>query len=177
MTLAQPEGGSRSFSPVPSSLRTQRRSLMPVDLSSIPVPDDLAAVAGEKGIPMDLIRRALVLKFPPDQIKQQLSTPDATLEATEAFVKEQERIAAGGEIAIPPELAEVAAEHGWPDELLKRAIKLGAQAAFMIQQIKAGITPDVAEQFIAQQERAREAGGLAQTLDLSWMKVPTEWGT
>jgi len=149
---------------------------MPVDLSTIPVPDDLAAVAGEKGIPMDLIRRALVLKFPPDQIKQQLSTPDATLEATEAFVKEQERIAAGGEIAIPPELAEVAAEHGWPDELLKRAIKLGAQAAFMIQQIKAGITPDVAEQFIAQQERAREAGGLAQTLDLSWMKVPTEWG-
>jgi len=149
---------------------------MPVDLSSIPVPDDLAAVAGEKGIPLDLIRRALILKFPADQIKQQLSAPDATLETTEAFIKEQERVAGGGEITIPPELAEAAAEHGWPDELLKRAIKLGAQPAFMIQQIKAGITPDVAEQFIAQQERAREAGGLAQTLDLSWMRVPTEWG-
>jgi hypothetical protein len=149
---------------------------MPADLSSIQVPDDLAAVADEKGIPLDLIRRALVLKFPAEQIKTQLSLPDATLEATEAFIKEQERIAAGGEITIPPELAEVAGEHGWPDDLLKRAIKLGAQTDFMIQQIKAGITPEIAEQFIAQQEAAREAGGLAQTLDLSWMKVPTEWG-
>src|SRR3990172_11822651 len=108
MTLAQPEGGYRSFSQVSSSLRTQRISRMPVDLSSIPVPDDLAAVAGEKGIPLDLIRRALVLKFPADQIKQQLSAPDSSLEETEAFIKEQERIAAGGEIAIPPELAAVA---------------------------------------------------------------------
>jgi hypothetical protein len=45
----------------------------------------------------------------------------------------------------------------------------------LINQITAGITPEQAEPFIAQQEAARE-GGLAATLDLSWMKVPTEWG-
>jgi hypothetical protein len=149
---------------------------MPVDLSQVPVPDDLAAVAGEKGIPLDLIKRALILKFPAEQIKQQLALPDTTLETTEAFIKEQERIAAGGEITIPPDLAEIASAKGWPEDLIKRAIKLGAQTDFMIQQINAGITPEIAEQFIAQQEAAREAGGLAQTLDLSWMRVPTEWG-
>jgi hypothetical protein len=149
---------------------------MPVNLGAIEVPDDLAAVANEKGIPLDLVKRGLILGFPAEQIKTQLSLPDTTPEATEAFIAEQERIAAGGEITIPPELAEVAAEHGWPDDLIKRAIKLGAQTDFMIQQIKAGITPEIAEQFIAQQEQARAAGGLAQTLDLSWMRVPTEWG-
>ena len=56
-----------------------------------------------------------------------------------------------------------------------RALKLGAQADFMINQIKAGIAPEQAERFIEQQERAREVG-VAQTLNLGWMKVPTEWG-
>jgi hypothetical protein len=149
---------------------------MPVNLAAIEVPEDLAKVAEEKGIPLDLVKRGLVLGFPTEQIKQQLSMPGVNAETAEAFIKEQERIAAGGEITVPPELAEVAAEHGWPEDLLKRAIKLGAQTDFMIQQIKAGITADVAEQFIAQQEKAREAGGLAQTLSLEWMHVPTEWG-
>ncbi|MGH2405251.1 MAG: hypothetical protein ACRDGN_12440 [bacterium] len=145
------------------------------DMTTLEIPADLAEVANEKGIPLDLVRRALALRFPADQIKQQMSMPGITAEAAEAFVAEQERIRAGGEITIPPELKAVADEHGWPDELVKRAIKLGAQQDFLMNQIKAGIAPDVAERFIAQQEAARE-GGLAATLDLSWMKVPTEWG-
>jgi hypothetical protein len=54
-------------------------------------------------------------------------------------------------------------------------VALGAAPDFIAKQIEAGIRADQAERFIAQQEAARE-GGLAQTLDLSWMKVPTEWG-
>jgi hypothetical protein len=101
--------------------------------------------------------------------------PGVTAEAAEQFISEQERIRAGGEINIPPELAEVAAKHEWPESLVKRALALGAAPDFITKQIEAGIKADQAERFIAQQEAARE-GGLAQTLDLSWMKVPTEWG-
>jgi hypothetical protein len=140
------------------------------------IPADLAQVATEKGIPLDLVRRGLKLGFPADAVKQQLGLPGVTAETAEQFISEQERIRAGGEITIPPELKAVMDEHGWPDDLIKRALGLGAGVEMMIGQIKAGIRPEQAEAFIAQQERAREAGGLAQTLDLSWMKVPTEWG-
>jgi hypothetical protein len=145
------------------------------DATDIQVPEDLARVAEDKGIPLDLVRRALALNFPPEAVKQQLGMPGVTAEAAEAFISEQERIRAGGEITIAPELAEAAAGHGWPEELVKRAIKLGAQTDFLINQIKAGITAQQAEVFIARQEAA-QAGGIGQTLDLSWMKVPTEWG-
>jgi len=145
------------------------------DGTALEVPADLAQVAEEKGLPLDLMRRALALGFPPEAIKQQLSLPDVNAETAEAFIAEQERIRAGGEITISPELKTVADEHGWPDALVKRAIKLGAATDFLINQIKAGITPAQAEPFIAQQEAAQQ-GGLAATLDLSWMKVPTEWG-
>src|SRR3990170_5697563 len=145
------------------------------DSASIEVPADLAQVAEEKGLPLDLVRRGLALGFPAEAVKQQLSMPGVTAEAAEQFIAEQERIRAGGEITIPPELAEVASQNGWPDALIKRALALGAGTEMLINQIKAGIRPDQAERFIEQQERAREVG-LAQTLDLSWMKVPTEWG-
>jgi hypothetical protein len=143
--------------------------------TAIEIPADLAQIAQEKELPLDLIRRALALGFPPDAVKQQLSMPGVTAEAAETFIAEQERIRAGGEITIPPELVEVAAAHDWPESLVKRALALGAGADMLIGQINAGIKPEQAERFIEQQERARDVG-LAQTLDLSWMKVPTEWG-
>lgn len=145
------------------------------DGAPVEVPADLAQVAQEKGIPIDLVRRALALGFPAEGVKQQLSLPGATAEAAEQFISEQERIRAGGEVNIPPELAEVAAKAEWPESLIKRALALGAGVDMLLNQIKAGIRPEQAERFIAQQERAREVG-TAQTLDLSWMKVPTEWG-
>jgi len=145
------------------------------DATALDVPADLAQVAEEKGIPLDLVRRGLALGFPADAIKGQLGMPGVTAEAAEQFISEQERIRAGGEINIPPELLEVAQKHEWPESLVKRALALGAAPDFVAKQIEAGIKPDQAERFIAQQEAARE-GGLAQTLDLSWMKVPTEWG-
>jgi hypothetical protein len=145
------------------------------DGTAVEIPPELAQVAEEKEIPLDLVRRALALGFPAEAIKAQLGMPGVTAEAAEQFISEQERIRAGGEINVPPELAEVAAKHDWPESLVKRALALGAAPDFVAKQIEAGIRPDQAERFIAQQEAARE-GGLAQTLDLSWMKVPTEWG-
>ncbi len=141
------------------------------------VPEDLAQVANEKGIPLDLMRRALALGFPPEAVKQQIQLPGATAEQAEQFISEQERIRAGGEITIPEDLAKAAAKGGWPEELLKRALGLGAQPEMLITQIEAGIRADQAERFIAQQERMRDAAASGeQALDLSWMRVPTEWG-
>lgn len=145
------------------------------DGTAIQVPDDLAQVAEEKSIPLDVIRRALALGFPPDAVKQQLSLPGVTAEAAEKFIAEQERIRAGGEITAPPELADAAASHGWPESLVKRALALGAPAEMLMNQINAGIPADQAEGFIARQEKMRDAGP-GQGLDLKWMKVPTEWG-
>src|SRR6266849_3271535 len=101
-----------------------RRSLPMADTSAIEIPADLAAVAEEKGIPMDIVRRALALGFPADAIKGQMSMPGVTAEAAEALISEQERIRAGGEITIPPELLPISREHNWPEDLIKRAIKL-----------------------------------------------------
>ncbi len=145
------------------------------DATAIQVPDDLAKVAEEKGIPLDLVRRALALGFPAQAVKQQLAMPGVTAEAAERFIAEQERIRAGGEINIPDELRAVAQAHGWPDSLLKRALALGAPPQLLINQINAGITAEQAEGFIARQERMRSMGP-EEALDLSWMKVPTEWG-
>ena len=147
------------------------------DGTSPAIPEDLAQVAQEKGLPLDLVRRALALGFPADAVKQQLSMPGVTAEQAEQFIAEQERIRAGGEITIPDDLAQLAAKHGWPETLLKRALALGAQPPMLITQIEAGVRPDQAERFIVQQERVRDAGGsYEQVLDLSWMRVPTEWG-
>jgi hypothetical protein len=145
------------------------------DGSTIEIPADLLQVAQEKGISEDLVRRALALGFPADAVKQQMSMPNVDPVAAEAFIAEQERIRAGGEITIPPELLEVAQKNKWPEELVKRAIKLGASTEMLINQISAGIPAEQAERFIAQQE-AIQSGGIESTLDLSWMKVPTEWG-
>ena len=146
------------------------------DTIATDIPADLAQVAQEKGIPLDVVRRGLALGFPPDVVKTQLNMPGVTAEAAEQFISEQERIRAGGEITIPPELAELAHAKGWPDDLLIRALKLGAPVAMMINQINAGITPEQAAGFIATQEALRGGEGGALQLDLSWMKVPTEWG-
>jgi hypothetical protein len=144
------------------------------DVSAIQIPDDLAQVAQDKSIPIELIQRALALGFPADAVKSQLSMPGVTAEAAEQFISEQEHIRAGGEITIPPDLAEIAQTNKWPEDVVKRALKLGAGVEMLKTQIQAGITPEQAERFMDQQE-ALAAGGVQQ-LDLSWMKVPTEWG-
>src|SRR5207244_2577886 len=85
--------------------RTEGEPLM-ADGTALEVPADLAQIAEEKGIPLDLVRRGLALGFPADAIKGQLGMPGVTAEAAEQFISEQERIRAGGEITIPQELLE-----------------------------------------------------------------------
>ncbi len=146
------------------------------DASTTDIPPELVQVADEKGIPLDLIRRALALGFPADAIRQQMSMPGVTAEAAEAFISEQEKIRGGGEITIPDEVLSVAREKGWGEDILKRALALGAPPAMLINQMNAGITAEQAASAVAQQERLRGGEGGALELDLSWMKVPTEWG-
>ena len=83
------------------------------DTASLDIPEDLAQVAQEKSIPLELVRRAMALGFPVEAIKMQMSQPGVTAEAAEQFIAEQEKIrGAGGEISVPPELKAVAdAEH------------------------------------------------------------------
>ncbi|MBI1885757.1 MAG: hypothetical protein HYS09_05530 [Chloroflexi bacterium] len=149
------------------------------------IPEDLVKIAQDNNIPLDLVRRALALGFPAEAVKQQLAMPGVTAEAAEQFISQQEAMRAGGEVVIPDDLAEAAKKHDWPDELVKRGLRLGATAEMLISQMDAGLRPDQAERFITQQERlrgaaqpgaARSAEAGEQALDLSWMKVPTEWG-
>ena len=78
------------------------------DATTADIPADLAKVAEDKGISLDVVQRALALGFPADLIKAQLGSPDVTPEAAEAFVAEQERIRAGGEITLSPEMTQAA---------------------------------------------------------------------
>ena len=97
------------------------------DTASIQVPADLAQVAEEKGIPLDLVRRGLALGFPSDAIKGQLAMPGVTAEAAEEFIAAQEALRGpGGEVTVPPELKEVADKHGWPESLVLRGAAFSA---------------------------------------------------
>src|SRR3990170_4409207 len=125
------------------------------------VPEDLAKVATEKGIPLDLMRRALALGFPAEAVKQQISLPGATAEAAEAFISEQERIRAGGEITVPENLAQAAAKHDWPLDLVKRALALGAQPDALLMQIESGTRGDIPDEWPYQTEMPRGAYPIA----------------
>ena len=66
------------------------------DGTAVEVPADLAQVAEEKGIPLDLVRRGLALGFPADAIKGQLAMPGVTVEAAEQFIAAQEALRGPG---------------------------------------------------------------------------------
>ena len=74
--------------------------------------------------------------------------------------------AAATDVEVPAELIAKGAGLGWTEEILRDALSKGAPLSGLEQAIAAGMTPEVA---------ARFAAG-PPPLDLSWMKVPTEWG-
>jgi hypothetical protein len=82
-------------------------------------------------------------------------------------------------IEIPPDLAARAKAVGWPDDLVLMLLGRGAQPPDLVRYMSMGVTADQVREFIAQQEASgAQGGGLPATqLDLSWMNVPTEWGT
>lgn len=68
------------------------------------------------------------------------------------------------------EVLTAAASAGWPEDLVRRALSMGAAESDLINYMSMGITAEQAEQFMTQ-------GGGGPQMDLSWMDVPTEWNT
>jgi hypothetical protein len=137
------------------------------------IPEDLAQVAHEKGFPLDLVRRALALGFPPSLIAAQIRA-GAQPEQVAAYLDEQERVRAGGEVHIPPEVQQLARQRRWPEELIKRAVRAGLSMQQVKDFLESGLRADQMERVVILRERAREAGGPPVTLE--WMNARTEWG-
>ncbi len=83
-------------------------------------------------------------------------------------------------VEIPPDLAQRAKAVGWPQDLVALLLARGAQPADLVRYMSMGVTADQVRQFVAQAEAGGGQGGPpggGTQLDLSWMHVPTEWGT
>jgi len=81
-------------------------------------------------------------------------------------------------IEIPPDLAERAKAVGWPEDLVIMLLGRGAQPPDLVRYMSMGVTAEQVREFVAQQEAGGGASPMPTTqLDLSWMNVPTEWGT
>ena len=88
--------------------------------------------------------------------------------------------AAGGAAQVSPELAAKAQEKGWPLELVQQALSQGGQPADLMRFMDMGVGPEQARAFLASprafRSRSLPPPGQAPELDLSWMKVASEWG-
>ena len=82
-------------------------------------------------------------------------------------------------VEIPSDLAAQAKAAGWPENLVAELLSRGAQPADLTRYMSMGVSADQVRQFIAAQADggAGPGGPPAPELDLSWMRVPTEWGT
>jgi hypothetical protein len=132
---------------------------------TVSIPENLAARAQEKGWPLDLVHQALAAGATPDQIIGYMDQ-GVTAEQARQFLAAQ----AGGGTEPSAEIVAKAEEKGWPLELIKQALSMGAAESDLINYMDMGVTAEQAAQFMAQ-------GGPQQQVDLSWMDVPTEWGT
>ena len=131
---------------------------------TVSIPDNLAAKAQEKGWPLDLVQQALSAGAAPEQIIGYMDQ-GVTADQARQFLAAQ---AGGG--AEPSDAIKAKAEAaGWPLELVRQALSMGANEADLINYMDMGVTAEQAAQFMG--------GGGQQQVDLSWMTVPTEWGT
>jgi len=149
---------------------------------TVTIPDHLRAKAEEKSWPLDLIQQALAAGATPEMLIQRM---DQGISADQARQFLAARTAGDGPAAAATaatvaepseELKAKAAERGWGEDLLRRALQAGGAEADVMRYLDMGISAEQAEQFLAQ-GAARGAGGVGQQLDLSWMDVPTEWNT
>jgi len=130
------------------------------------IPEKLAQKAQEKGWPLDLVQQALGAGAQPDQLIGYMDQ-GVTAEQARQFLAAQ----AGGGVEPSAELKAKAEEVGWPLDLIQQALSMGAAESDLINYMNMGVTAEQARQFMA-------GGGQQQPqLDLSWMNVPTEWGT
>jgi hypothetical protein len=80
-------------------------------------------------------------------------------------------------VEVPPDLAARAKAVGWPEDLVAEALQHGANPADLIRYMSMGVTADQVREFMSANGDGAGQGPPAPQLDLSWMKVPTEWGT
>ncbi|HXG41982.1 MAG TPA: hypothetical protein VNL95_04575 [Dehalococcoidia bacterium] len=78
-------------------------------------------------------------------------------------------------IEVPADLAQVAREHDFPLELVRRALALGFAPAAIRAQILRGISPQQAEEFISQQERLRAGQEVEVPEDIARMARKRRW--
>jgi hypothetical protein len=133
------------------------------------IPASLRAKAQEKGWPDDLVQQALAAGAAPDQIIAYMNQ-GVTADQARAFLAAQ----AGGGPEPSDALEAKAADAGWPLDLVKRALAMGAAENDLINFMDMGVTAEQAQQFM---EQGGAGGGAAFQVDLSWMDVPTEWNT
>lgn len=91
-----------------------------------------------------------------------MSTGEALKRAAEALNT------APADYDIPQEARDKARELGWEDGLIELALSKGHSLQEVWQALRAGVDGGTAKGFLA--------GGSIVQPDLSWMKVPTEWG-
>ncbi|MEX0750090.1 MAG: hypothetical protein WD359_04700 [Dehalococcoidia bacterium] len=136
---------------------------------TVSIPDNLAAKAQEKGWPLDLVQQALAAGAGADQIIGYMDQ-GVTPEQARGYLAQMPAQAATSGVEPSAEIVAKAEEKGWPLDLVKQALTMGAAEADLMNYMDMGVTAEQAAQFMAQ-------GGPQQQVDLSWMDVPTEWGT
>ncbi len=135
------------------------------------IPDNLRAKAKEKNWPDDLVQQALAAGATPEQLIGYLDQGITPAQARE-FLAARAGAGAGGP-EPSDEIKAKAEKAGWPLELVQQALAMGAAEADLVRYMDMGVTADQARQFMA----SGPTGAGGPTLDLSWMKVPTEWNT
>ncbi|HXK33512.1 MAG TPA: hypothetical protein VNM91_05810 [Dehalococcoidia bacterium] len=130
------------------------------------IPENLRAVAQQKGWPDDLLQQALAAGATPDQLIGYMNQGVTADQARQVLAGMQ-----GGGAEPSPAILAKAQEKGWPEDLVRQALSMGAAEADLINYMDMGVTAEQARQFMAQ------GGGGRPQLDLSWMDTPTEWNT
>ncbi|HYM16315.1 MAG TPA: hypothetical protein VEZ14_12220 [Dehalococcoidia bacterium] len=131
------------------------------------IPENLRSKAQQKDWPEELVRQALAAGATADQIIGYMDQ-GVTADQARQFLAAQ----AGGGAEPSAELAAKAEQVGWPLDLVKQALAVGAAEADLMRFMDMGVTAEQAREFMAQ-----GGPGGAIEVDLSWMQVPTEWNT
>jgi hypothetical protein len=147
------------------------------------LPQDLAALAEEKGWPLEMVSGAIGQGFPLEQIRAVIEagiTPEQIAKIMPAMTalrqeKRQftmEELTFGRDIPVPPELRRAVEERDWPLEMVEMAVRRGFPAEAMLAAIEAGLRPEQVARLMA----SAMASGVELKLGLKWMDAPTERG-
>lgn len=134
---------------------------------TVAIPESLRAKAQEKQWPEDLVQQALAAGATAEQLVGYMDQ-GVTADQARQFLAAQQ----GGGPEPSAEITAKAEQVGWPLDLIRQALAMGAAEGDLMRFMDMGITADQARQFMAQ-----GGPGGAPELDLSWMNVPTEWNT